>query len=149
MLLVVYLAGAGRALAHRAMYALPADDDEDADALHLARELSEMLSPDDYFVTDSLMLAFAADRQVPPELINTSSWRIRTGHLNADQSIALTQDYEAAFTLPWSLAGKVAEGLQASHKVGIRFPIASNFDFEPVLPPSYQKLDEIWQEQEG
>ena len=101
LLLVAYLAGAGRLMTHGARFALPSDDDEDADALDLARALPELLAPERYLVTDSLMLAFVADRQVPPELVNTSSYRIETGQLNASQAIAWTQAYGVEGIVFW------------------------------------------------
>ncbi len=68
---------------------------------------------------------------------------------NGDRIFGMTQDHEMAFTIPWSFREKVVEGLRATHKAGVRYPITSFLSFEPVLPPSYRKLDEIWKEKEG
>ncbi len=68
---------------------------------------------------------------------------------NGDRVFGMTQDHEMAFTIPWAFREKVVAGLETTHKAGVRYPITSFFNFEPVLPPSYQKLDEIWKEKES
>ncbi len=66
---------------------------------------------------------------------------------NGDRIFGMTQDYEMAFMLPASKVGTVLDGLAATHKSGIRYPITSFFNFEGTFPPAYQEQMKIWQEQ--
>jgi uncharacterized protein (DUF169 family) len=60
-----------------------------------------------------------------------------------DRYFALTQDHELAFTIPWSKAEMVMEGLEKGHKTGWRFPTPSVFRFDGVLPPAYYRWTDI------
>jgi uncharacterized protein (DUF169 family) len=66
---------------------------------------------------------------------------------NGDRIFGMTQDYEMAFMLPASKVDSVVEGLAATHKSGIRYPITSFFNFEGTFPPAYQEQMKIWQEE--
>ena len=79
----------------------PDQDDEDRDALIAAEYLGAALAPDDWLVTDSLTLAFLAQRNVPPEMVNVSSWRIRSGHIADEQAIAWTERYQPQAIVFW------------------------------------------------
>lgn len=81
--------------------ASPPEDVEDRDARMAAQELRELIPAGEFIVTDSLMLAFHSERSVPPELVNTSSMRIRTGKLTAEQLISQTQAYQPAAIVFW------------------------------------------------
>jgi uncharacterized protein (DUF169 family) len=65
---------------------------------------------------------------------------------NGDRIFGMTQDDEMAFMLHPSRLGDLLDGLEKTHKAGIRYPITSFFDFEPTLPPSYQEQMKIWEE---
>jgi hypothetical protein len=67
------LGGAGVLAEQNGGFAAPPDDDEDEDAQHVAALLRKELPDDAYIVTDSLALAFEADRDLPPMLANLSS----------------------------------------------------------------------------
>jgi uncharacterized protein (DUF169 family) len=67
---------------------------------------------------------------------------------NGDRIFGMAQDYEMAFMIPASKIGTVMDGLAKTHKVGIRYPITSFFDFQATFPPSYQEQMKIW-EREG
>ena len=69
-----------------------------------------------------------------------------------DRYFALTQDHEMAFTIPVSRAEEVVEGLEMSHRAGLRYPTPSWLRFEGQLPPAYYKfsdllLKEEWKEE--
>jgi hypothetical protein len=81
--------------------AWPPDDDEDEDALKAAALVQTWVQPDKWIVTDSLTLAFHANRDVPPELVNTSSMRIKTGQLTTAQAITWTEQYQPAAIIFW------------------------------------------------
>jgi hypothetical protein len=40
------------------------------------------------------------------------------------------------------------DGLEKTHRAGVRYPITSFFNFQATFPPSYQEQMKIW-EQEG
>jgi uncharacterized protein (DUF169 family) len=63
---------------------------------------------------------------------------------NGDRIFGMTQDWEMAFLMPAARVDTVMDGVAKSHKVGIRYPITSFFDFEATFPPSYQELMKIW-----
>ena len=128
---------ADRALAY------PPDDDEDRDALVAARELRAIVPPGEFIVTDSLMLAFHSERDVPPELVNTSSMRIRTGQLTAEQLIAWTQAYRPAAIIFWddrleSLPAYV-DWVRAHYRLARWFGKERRVYF-PYSPPTYTQL---------
>jgi uncharacterized protein (DUF169 family) len=61
---------------------------------------------------------------------------------NGDRVFGMVQDNEMAFSAPWSWTEKLAEGLEATHKGGIRYPVPKQVTFLPSFPKSYDKL---WQ----
>ncbi len=61
-----------------------------------------------------------------------------------DRLFGQTQDQEMAFTFPWKFSEEIVEGLKGTHQGGIRYPIPSFLRYNPVFPPSYEKLMEIW-----
>jgi uncharacterized protein (DUF169 family) len=60
-----------------------------------------------------------------------------------DRYFALTQDHEMAFTIPMSHAEEVAQGLEMSHRAGLRYPTPSFLRFEGQLPPEYYRFSEL------
>lgn len=61
-----------------------------------------------------------------------------------DRVFGQTEDHEMAFTFPWSKVEELIEGLEGTHKGGVRYPIPSFVRYSGEFPPSYRKLDEIW-----
>ncbi len=64
-----------------------------------------------------------------------------------DRVFAQTQDHEMAFSFPWAWAERIVEGLEGTHKGGVRYPIPSFLSFNPQFPKHYYKMDELWEEQ--
>jgi uncharacterized protein (DUF169 family) len=60
-----------------------------------------------------------------------------------DRYFGLTQDHEMAFTLPMGLAEKVVQGLETTHKLGLRYPTPSWLKFEGALPNRYYAFTEL------
>jgi len=56
---------------------------------------------------------------------------------SGDRMFALTQDHEVAFAMPISKVEVMMEGLKATHKTGLRYPMPSFLAFRAELPPSY------------
>lgn len=60
-----------------------------------------------------------------------------------DRYFALTQDHEMAFTIPMSHTEELVQGLEMSHREGLRYPTPSWLRFEGQLPPEYYKFNEL------
>lgn len=60
-----------------------------------------------------------------------------------DRIWGLTQDDEMVFSIPVGQAETVANGLEATHKIGWRYPIPSFIRFTPEQPPPLRKLMEV------
>ena len=57
-----------------------------------------------------------------------------------DRTVAQAQDHEAAFALPMSKAEALVEGLQETHKRGMRYPTTSFLTYKAEFPPSFSQL---------
>jgi len=61
-----------------------------------------------------------------------------------DRYFALTQDHELAFTIPWSKAELVMQGLEKGHKSGMhRYPTPSVLRLDGALPPVYSRWSDL------
>lgn len=54
-----------------------------------------------------------------------------------DRRFAMSQDHEMIVGIPFAWLGRAAEGLAATHKAGIRYPIPFQIPAECDLPPDY------------
>ena len=61
-----------------------------------------------------------------------------------DRVFAHTEDSEMAFSLPGSKMDELVEGLQGTHKGGIRYPIPAFLRYTPQYPEHYSELERIW-----
>jgi len=61
-----------------------------------------------------------------------------------DRVFAHTEDWEMAFSLPGSKMDELVEGLQGTHKGGIRYPIPAFLRYTPQYPQHYYELERIW-----
>jgi len=57
-----------------------------------------------------------------------------------DRIFAMAQDDEMAFALPAGQVDAVLEGLEFTHKAGLRYPVTPYLRFHTEMPPSYQAL---------
>lgn len=64
-----------------------------------------------------------------------------------DRIFAQTEDSEMAFSFPWSWKARMIEGLEGTHKGGVRYPIPSHLRYTPAFPEHYNKMHELWDEQ--
>lgn len=64
-----------------------------------------------------------------------------------DRIFAQTQDHEMAFALPTSWMSALVEGLEGTHRGGVRYPIPQFLRYSGQFPPSYEKLNEFWGDQ--
>ncbi len=63
---------------------------------------------------------------------------------NGDRIFAQTQDNEMAFSFPWSWADRIVEGLEGTHKGGVRYPIPTFLSYTGTFPAHYEKMWELW-----
>jgi uncharacterized protein (DUF169 family) len=63
-----------------------------------------------------------------------------------DRIFGMTADHEMAFTFPFPVSDEIVEGLEKTHKMGVRYPIPQYLRFEATYPPSYQELEKMWDE---
>jgi uncharacterized protein (DUF169 family) len=61
-----------------------------------------------------------------------------------DRVFSQTDDTEMAFSLPGSKMDELIEGLEGTHKGGIRYPIPSFLRYTPQYPQHYYELERIW-----
>jgi len=61
-----------------------------------------------------------------------------------DRVFGHTEDHEMAFSLPGTKMDELVEGLNGTHKGGIRYPIPAFLRFTPQYPPHYSELEKIW-----
>lgn len=59
-----------------------------------------------------------------------------------DRRFAMTQDHEMIVGIPFTWLERTAEGLAATHKAGIRYPIPFQVPSECDLPPDYITADQ-------
>ena len=68
---------------------------------------------------------------------------------SGDRIFGQTQDHEMAFAIPWARMGEIAEGLEGTHRGGIRYPITQFMEYEAKLPPRYMELNRVWDVERG
>lgn len=61
-----------------------------------------------------------------------------------DRVFGQTEDGEMAFALPGSKMAELVEGLERTHKGGIRYPIPTFLRYTPQYPDHYYELERIW-----
>jgi uncharacterized protein (DUF169 family) len=61
-----------------------------------------------------------------------------------DRVFGQTEDHEMAFSLPGSKMQDLVEGLEGTHRGGIRYPIPSFLRYTPQYPEHYYALEQIW-----
>ena len=56
------------------------------------------------------------------------------------------QDAEMSFTIPWDKLEEVVDGLELTHRNGVRYPYPAHFNYTPTFPENYRKLEELWEQ---
>lgn len=62
-----------------------------------------------------------------------------------DRIFGQTQDHEMAFTAPWNIMEEIINGLEGTHKGGVRYPIPNFMNYEAAFPPKYVELEKKWE----
>jgi 4-amino-4-deoxy-L-arabinose transferase-like glycosyltransferase len=95
-------------------------------SLHVAHDLQSVVQPDQYVITDGQFLAALAGRNTPPSLVDTSSVRINTGYITAQQLIQEAQSsnvqavlfYTGRLTQVHAFYTWVTQHYQLAHRYG-------------------------------
>lgn len=66
-----------------------------------------------------------------------------------DRLFGGTQDHEMAFTFPHQLSQTMIDGLEGTHKGGIRYPIPAYLRFTAEFPEKYRELEDYWKNERG
>jgi len=66
-----------------------------------------------------------------------------------DRIYGQTEDHEMAFTIPWTMADELVEGLAGTQRGGVRYPIPAWLRYTGEFPEKYRRLDAMWEEQHG
>ncbi|MGC8959408.1 MAG: DUF169 domain-containing protein [Chloroflexia bacterium] len=61
-----------------------------------------------------------------------------------DRIFGQTQDEELAFALPPAALPDLLDGLEGTHRGGIRYPIPSFLRYTGQYPATYERLEELW-----
>ncbi len=61
-----------------------------------------------------------------------------------DRVFGSAQDHEMAFSFPWGFGPDLVEGLEGTHRGGVRYPIPTFLRYEAVYPEHYAKIGEGW-----
>jgi uncharacterized protein (DUF169 family) len=62
---------------------------------------------------------------------------------SGDRIFGQVQDHELAFGFPFFLTDEILEGLEATHKVGTRYPITNWLSYTGGFPPSYDEYRQM------
>jgi uroporphyrinogen decarboxylase len=68
---------------------------------------------------------------------------------SGDRIFGQTQDHEMAFAIPWARMAEIVEGLEGTHRGGIRYPITQFMEYEAKLPPKYMEVNRLWDAERG
>lgn len=62
---------------------------------------------------------------------------------SGDRIFGQAQDHELAFGFPFFLLEEILQGLEATHKVGTRYPVTNWLNYTPGFPPSYDEYRQM------
>jgi dolichyl-phosphate-mannose-protein mannosyltransferase len=87
-----------KAIAYEAILAQAADSPD----LKLARLIADRTRPDDVILTDAQGIALLAQRDVPPEMTDTSFVRIETHYITAQEVVSVSERRHVRAVLLWT-----------------------------------------------
>ena len=66
-----------------------------------------------------------------------------------DRVFGMAQDTEMVFAFPWGYVDEIIEGLEGTHKGGVRYPITVAMRKTVTMPETYQELMKMLKERDG
>ena len=103
----------------------------DSPDLKLAKLIAERTSPDDVILTDAQGIAFLAQRDVPPEMTDTSFVRIATHYITARKVVSLSERHHVRAVLLWT--GRLNLIPEVARWAADHFPHRESFGGDQVL----------------
>lgn len=88
---------------------------------------------------------FACGGEITVPILTDKCQVIITGGIitgGGDRAIAQADDHEVAFAAPISKVDALIEGLEATHKAGMRYPTPSFLMYQAQFPPAFAELME-------
>lgn len=89
-------------------------------------------------VTSNSFGGLACGEEITRTILDDQCHFILTG--GGDRAIAQAQDHEAAFAMPISKFEAIIEGLQRTHRVGLRYPTPSFLTYKASFPRGFGEL---------
>jgi hypothetical protein len=115
------------AIAHEAILQAAADSPD----LKLAKLIAERTRPDDVILTDAQGVAFLAQRDVPPEMTDTSFVRIATRYITAHEVVSVSERHHVRAVLLWT--GRLNSMPEVARWAADHFPHQESFGDGQVL----------------
>jgi len=116
-----------KAIAYEAILAQAADSRD----LKLAKLIAERTRPDDVILTDAQGIAFLAQRDVPPELTDTSFVRIATHYITAQELVSVSERHHVRAVLLWT--GRLNSMPEVARWAADHFPHQESFGGGQVI----------------
>jgi len=91
-------------------------------------------------VSSSSAGGFACGEEVTRTILTNECQVVLTG--GGDRAVAQAQDHEASFAMPASRAEAVVEGLERTHRAGMRYPTTPFLTYQYEFPQSFNDLME-------
>jgi uncharacterized protein (DUF169 family) len=89
-------------------------------------------------IVSSSIGGFACGAEITQTILTDQCQFVVVG--GGDRMVAGTQDHEVSFAVPMSKVEALIEGLEATHKAGMRYPTPSFLTYKPEFPPSFAEL---------
>jgi Dolichyl-phosphate-mannose-protein mannosyltransferase len=103
----------------------------DSPDLKLAKLIAERTRPDDVILTDAQGIAFLAQRDVPPEMTDTSFVRIATHYITAREVVSVSERHHVRAVLLWT--GRLNSMPEVARWAAEHFPHQESFGDGKVL----------------
>ena len=104
----------------------------------ISRLIQSVVSATGEPIVSSSVGAFACGAEITVPLVTDQCQVIMVG--GGDRAVAQTQDEEAAFAVPASKVEALVEGLEETHKSGMRYPTPSFLMYQAQFPPAFGEL---------
>lgn len=89
-------------------------------------------------IVSSSMGGFACGEEITKTILTDQCQFVVVG--GGDRAVGQTHDHEASFAMPTSKTEALIEGLEGTHKAGMRYPTPSFLTFKAEFPPSFSEL---------
>jgi len=118
----LYCIGLRRVIKYDSGLISPRDNAQYHDAVKIIKTYTNSA---DYIITDEQILAFLAERDVPPNLVDTSHMRISSGYLNSETVIKLSEKYNVKVVILWT--GRLRRLSEFIHYVEANFQLVKDY----------------------